>query len=182
MRFIRKELSPANKPQYLLALGRKDIELLIGEAVNAARYTPSTQEQKDNKRRLRSIAAALGEALDVAKADNDEGARVAPEDRAKYKADIDKNPMLDITRMEIIDHRNTEMPSATRRETIFWDKSVELTSSVQDNGRTLKLFLNDRSKEDIERIERENVQQFYSLTHQGDPADFIRKFMELING
>ena len=154
MKFIRKALSPANKRQYLLALGRKDIELLLGEAINAARYTPTTMAAKDDKRRLRSIAAALGEALEVAKEDGDDYARVPVERRQEYKDALDnENPLLNITRLELIDHRPRPDGTVKGRTVVFFDPSTKVESSIQDGGRTMKLFIDKREPHEMLDLE-----------------------------
>lgn len=85
-----------------------------------------------------------------------------------------ENTLVNVTRFEIVDHRPcsnckgkmwvlTETDSAAGqsiafkkecpacqgrgvkgREVIFWDKDVEVEQSLQDNGRTLKLFIKER--------------------------------------
>jgi hypothetical protein len=47
-----------------------------------------------------------------------------------------------ITRLEIIDHRKTANPAG--RAFVAWNAA--LTPSVQDNGRTLKIFVTDEVK------------------------------------
>lgn len=76
MRFKTIEISPAGKKQYLVALGRVDIELLLGEAINAERHLPRTDSLKPIRHRLKGIVAGLQEALEIAKADGDEGDRL----------------------------------------------------------------------------------------------------------
>lgn len=168
MRFIRTELSPANKKQYLMAMGLKDIELLYETALLAHKYMPNTKELKDSKRRLSKISRAFGLAIEEAKQDGDDGERVAVADRQAYKDRLTANPMLDITRMEVIDHRqcascngrgvvlaedygqkpriclNCNGRGSGGRNVVFWDSNVEVKSSIQDEGRTLKLFVDDR--------------------------------------
>ena len=161
MRFRRIELSPANRRQYTFALGRKDIELLMQESLNAHRYMPNTPELRESKQRLSKITRAFYEALEVAKQDGDDGARVPIQDRQKYKTELTKNPLLDITRFEIIDYRSC--PNCDGRGTnddhicdecggarilgrtpIFDNQNLVLKSSVQDEGRTLKIFIDKR--------------------------------------
>jgi hypothetical protein len=174
MRFIRKELSPANKRQYLLALGRKDIELLLGEAKQAYRYMPSTAPLREDRQRLNGIIKGLAEALKQAEADGDDYDRVPVAQRQAYKNYKEDHPLTDITRFEIIDHSRcrtckgkghvlkvpTELTTSSAllkklcpdcrgltckgREVIYWDERKEMTSSVQDDGRTLKIFIDDR--------------------------------------
>ena len=81
MRFIRKEISPAGKYQYLLALGRVELELLLGEAINAKKHTPAVEGMKPVRNRLSRIVSGLQKALDVAKADGDEGDRLPWDER-----------------------------------------------------------------------------------------------------
>lgn len=177
MRFTRTELSPANKKQYVMAMGKKDIELLREVAHLAHKYMPNTKELKDDKRRLSSIAQAFSQAMEQAKNDSDEGDKLPLEERQKFKNAINENPMAEITRLEIIDHRpcptckgsrrvQTETDSAAGQSTsfsvecpecygmgskgrqhIFTDPNVEVKSSVQDQGRTLKLFIDKREEE-----------------------------------
>lgn len=48
-----------------------------------------------------------------------------------------------VTRFEIIDHRKrTDTPG---REVIFWDDKYTLELSLQDDSRTLKVFVMDRN-------------------------------------
>lgn len=168
MRFKRVELSPANKKQYTFSLGRKDIELLREEALLAHKHMPNTAEFKDAKRRLSSMQRAFNDALKIADQDGDDGDRIPLEQRQAYKDEAEANPLLDITRFEIIDYRPCTNCNATGwvvpttygekpkecficyglgrkgREVIFWDKSLTIRSSVQDQGRTLKVFLDER--------------------------------------
>ncbi len=172
MRFKRVELSPANKRQYLIALGVRDIELMLGEALNAAQHTPPTKENKHDRRRLNAIVKGLRDALKVAESDRDNGTRIPVDERDQYSDEDTGNPLEDITRLEIIDHRPCsscrgrcaanylqgdgsykEMPcdvcsgmGAKGREIIFWDEESRVTPVVQDKGKTLKLFLTERGE------------------------------------
>lgn len=155
MRFKRVELSPANKRQYLIALGRVDIELLLGEAINAKKHTPDTADFAETHSRLASIVKGLKQALVAAQADNDEGYYVHSADRNKYKHDSETNPLIDITRFEIVDHSKSlydEKGNALEgkgRTVIFWDENKKIESSIQDGGRTLKVFIADREQENV---------------------------------
>lgn len=51
-----------------------------------------------------------------------------------------KHPVQIINRLEVIDHR-TDSDDFGRRLVIFTDKPFHVTESRQDNGRTLKIFL-----------------------------------------
>ena len=166
MRFKRIELSPANKKQYLFTLGRKDIELLWHEALLAHKHMPNTSEFKDAKRRLSSMSKGFAEALQIANQDGDDGDRLPLEDRQAYKDAKDNNPLIDITRLEFIDHRPCKTCKGDKwiheegkkpfecpecqglgskgRQVVFWDKDVQVESSVQDEGRTIKLFISER--------------------------------------
>lgn len=171
MRFKRIELSPANKKQYLLALSKRDLELLHGEALNAYAHMPRTPDAKVDRQRLHGIVKGLEEALEAVKNDSDEGEKVHRFERSKYlsyKDSLDANPMAEITRLEIIDHRActscegtgwktptdygqrpTECKSCSGlggrgRSVVFNSPDVEVTSSVQDQGKTLKLFVEER--------------------------------------
>lgn len=144
MRFIRRELSPANKRQYLIALGRRDIELLLGEARQAHRYMPSTASLRKDRQRLNGIIKGLTEALKQAEEDGDDYNRVPVEDRQAYKNYKEDHPLVDITRLELIDDRQCEVRDEPSRSVMFDDKDIELESSVQDEGRTLKLTINNR--------------------------------------
>ncbi len=174
MRFVRIEQSPANKKQYTMAMGKKDIELLKEMALLSHRYFPRTKALQDDRRRLASIAKAFAEAQKLVEYDTDEGDRLPLEERQKYKNKLNENHMAEITRLEIIDHRPcpkchgdrfvlTETDTAGGQSTafrkecpecqgmgskgrqhIFTDPNVEVKSSVQDEGRTLKLFIGER--------------------------------------
>lgn len=160
-----------------MAMGKKDIELLHEIALMAHRYTPNTRDMHDSKRRLASIAKAFAAAKAEVEYDSDEGEKLPLEQRQQYKDALEANPMAEITRFEIIDHRECvwcrgrltanylqkdgsykELPCdkcdgsgiSGGRKVIFWDKNAELTSSVQDNGRTLKLFIDDRKNKLVE--------------------------------
>lgn len=158
MRFTRTELSPANKKQYVMAMGKKDIELLHEIALMAHRYTPNTKALHDDKRRLASIAKAFAQAKASVEWDSDEGERLPLEERQAFKDKLAENPMAEINRLEIIDHRpcqdcdgvghyNDQLCPTCQgmrtpgRSVVFWDDQTELKSSVQDQGRTLKLFV-----------------------------------------
>jgi hypothetical protein len=176
MRFKRVELSPANKRQYMIGLGVRDIELLLGNSLAATRSLPVLPEFKEARKRLQKVSKGLAEALEVAKKDGDEGQRVPVEERANYLKASEDNPMLDITRLEIIDHTPcatckgklyvlSETDSAAGQSTafrkicpeckgcgcrgrivVFNNENIEVRSSIQDNGKTLKLFLDERKK------------------------------------
>lgn len=199
MRFKHVELSPANKRQYMIGLGVRDIELLLGTSLATTRNLPVLPEFKEARQRLQKVSKGLAEALEVAKRDGDEGQRVPIEERANYLKAKDNNPMLDITRMEIIDHRpcngcngegfirNANDPSRgilcgkcdgakmRGREVIFQSKDVEVRSSIQDNGKTLKLFVDERGKP-------ESMQQIkVIIDEQSDnPLDIHFKDSELL--
>lgn len=53
-----------------------------------------------------------------------------------------------VTRVEVIDH--------TGRSYVNWNILNKVTVSLQDDGRTLKVFV-DRKKEEIEKNERTKV-------------------------
>lgn len=153
MRFKRVELSPANKRQYLLAVGLRDIELLLGAALASNRNIPILPENKYDRRRLTSICKALGEALEVAQDDNDSGSRVPISDRDKYSNE-DVDPLFDITRLEIIDHTKDIENGGGR--TVIFDQynNKQVTSSIQDDGHTLKLFVGDYKGEPRPKLEK----------------------------
>lgn len=154
MRFTRTELSPANKKQYVMAMGKKDIELLKEIALMAHRYTPQTKDMHDSKRRLAAIAKAFAEAEKSVEWDSDEGDRLPLEERQKFKDELFANPMNEVTRLEIIDHSEPVMNErgdlleGKGRTVIFWDANKQVESSIQDKGRTLKLFISDRKSND----------------------------------
>ena len=50
------------------------------------------------------------------------------------------HPVQIVNRLEVIDHR-TDSDDFGRRLVIFTDKPFHVTESRQDNGRTLKIFL-----------------------------------------
>lgn len=81
MKFIQKGISAQGKQVYHLALGVKDIELLIGTARAAAENMPRLPRTKDDRRRLTSMVKALGEGLDMARSINDEGKRLPVKER-----------------------------------------------------------------------------------------------------
>lgn len=172
MRYKRVELSAQDKPQYVIALGVRDIELLLAEAQNAYRYTPKNALAKQDRERLGGIVKGLSEALVAANELSDDGEKVYAEDKHKFRSEyLDK-----ITRFEIIDYRPCSNCNGTRRvltetdtaagqstafskecpkcngmgskgrEVVFWDKDTKITSSVQDEGRTLKVFIDKREK------------------------------------
>lgn len=147
MRFIRTELSPTNKKQYLLALGLKDIELLHQEALSAHRFMPNTPDLHEAKQRLSKIAKGLSEALTIARQDGDEGEDLPKKERQEYRNANVINPMSAITRFEVIDHRPVQgehgIPTVKGRVIVEYNVKVE--SSVQDKGRTLKIFINGRN-------------------------------------
>jgi hypothetical protein len=140
-----------------------------------------------------AIIKGLQEAYNVALKEGDEGLRVPVEERANYLRAKDENPMLDITRMEIIDYRpcaNCEgkgiiinahdnsrgIPCVKcqgarmrGREVIFQSKHVEVKSSIQDNGKTLKLFV-DKREEPLPRKADASDEDF---------KDFMQKFSEM---
>lgn len=172
MRFTRTELSPANKKQYVMAMGKKDIELLHEVALLAHKYTPNTKEMHDAKRRLASIAKGFSQAMAEVQYDSDEGEKLPLEERQAYKDKLDENPMAEINRLELVDHRpcnkchgerrynelqkdgtykSTECSDcqgmgSAGRSVIFWNDHTEVKSSVQDEGRTLKLFISERGE------------------------------------
>lgn len=178
MRFTRTELSPANKKQYTMAMGKKDIELLHEMALLAHKYTPNTREMHDAKRRLASIAKAFASAMAEVEYDSDEGDKLPLEERQAYKDMLDKNPMAEVNRLEIIDHRKCRtchgdcfmnvlqadrtykkqeckecsgMGSKGRTVIVGgpaygYSDDIDISSSVQDQGRTLKLFIQERGK------------------------------------
>lgn len=171
MRFRKVEISPAGKKQYFIALGAKDIEILLGLAKAGIAHTPRTDEGKPLVSRMRSILKGLSEADSIAKADGDDGSRVPVNERHKF-AEPELDPMKLVTRMEII--RDTECPTCkgfglekidknikenlgnlhtcglcggsgnAGREVIFNDYTKMVESSLQDGGRTLKLFIKKR--------------------------------------
>jgi hypothetical protein len=51
-----------------------------------------------------------------------------------------------VTRVEVIDHRMETMAVGTARAFSAWD--VAVTVSVQDDGRTLKIFVKDQTDDD----------------------------------
>lgn len=145
MRFIRRELSPANKKQYLLALGKRDLELLVGVSKLASKNMPILPDNKDDRQRLRSMTKSLSEALEMCIKDGDDGNTVPLSERDEFRKENPKqlDPMEKITRLEIIDHSQYNKAS---RELIFSDRSKQVESSIQDDGRTLKLFIKRRQQ------------------------------------
>lgn len=146
MRFKRVELSSHNKRQYLLALGVRDLELLMGISKAASESMPILPEYKTDRRRLRKITKGLAEAIEVAKADNDEGMSVPVEERANYLRDREENPLEDITRIE---------------------------PSIQDNGQTLKLFIDKR--EPLQEVPVDVV------IKDNDTSEAIKCLLELLD-
>lgn len=198
MRFIRKELSPANKRQYLLALGRRDIELLLGEARQAYRYMPSTAPLREDRQRLNGIIKGLSEALKVAEADGDDYDRAPVAERQAYKDHKEENPLTDITRFEVIDHRpcntcdgsgmrpvaNTDLNSTRAvgyitcegcrdRGRVFVAYDVEVESSIQDEGRTLKIFVDKRKPLAKKKPKLEQKRPSYMNEHLSDAFAFF---------
>ena len=49
----------------------------------------------------------------------------------------------EVTRLEIIRH-DTNSSGVQGREVIFWDPRKKIETSIQDEGRTLKIFVTDR--------------------------------------
>jgi len=174
MRFIRRELSPANKRQYLIALGRRDIELLLGEAKQAYRYMPETASLKQDRQRLTGIIRGLTDALRQATADGDDYERVPIKDRQEYKNHKEKHPLTDITRLELIDDRQCKVCDEPSRSVIFDDKDIELKSNVQDEGKTLKLFIESRNN----LIEHELESSSYIREHLADSMAFFAKSLK----
>jgi hypothetical protein len=196
----------------MIGLGVRDIELLLGTSLAATRSMPVLPEFKEARQRLQKVSKGLAEALAVAKKDGDEGQRVPIEERANYLKAKDDNPMLDITRMEIIDHRTcatckgalyvlSETDSAAGqstafrkicpecqgcgckgREVVFQSKHTEVRSSIEDNGKTLKLFVDDRKKP-------ESMKKIDMITDKmGEPrqtslknSDFDKEFLDFLN-
>ena len=76
MRFRHDQIAPSGKRQYWIALGRVDIELLLGEATNALAHTPDVAALHEVRGRRRGIKRGLSDALAVAKANGDEGDRL----------------------------------------------------------------------------------------------------------
>lgn len=167
MRYKKIEMSPANKRQYLLAVSLRDIELLIGEAENASKHMPVTKDTKYDRRRLGSINKALKEAYAAAKKDQDDGARIPVAERDKYSENTPDNPLHTITRLEIID-------KVKGREVIFWDKNKKVTPSIQDGNRTLKLFIDDRSKDEMLIDNKPDMPPLFSAS---DIEEILSSFM-----
>lgn len=161
MRYKRVTLSPQDKPQYEIALGVRDIELLLGEAQNAARFFPNADHE--DHQRLDGIVRGLRDALEDARSLGDTGQELKSSEKADYR----NHYLKKITRLEVIDHSpcNTcggdmwfktetnamllECPNCrglgvAGRVFIFQDVNKEVTASIQDNGRTLKLFVEPR--------------------------------------
>lgn len=204
MRFIKTDLSPANKKQYLMAMGKKDIELLHEVALMAHKYTPNTKELHDAKRRLASIGKAFASAMAEVEYDSDEGDKLPIEERQHYKDELDKNPLYEINRFELIDARpcsrcqgtgriGTETDSAAGvtisfpkecpicqglgsegRKVIFWDNNTQVTSSIQDQGRTMKLFIDPRD-EPINAVPPRLVDLL------NEDGDVVTKIIELLD-
>lgn len=83
MRFRFSEFAPSNKRQYLLALGVRDIEIMLGLVSRAAesmpRLTRLSNPQYDEVRvRIKSMEKALTSALAEANRLLDDGDRRAP--------------------------------------------------------------------------------------------------------
>lgn len=168
MRLVESTLSPQGKGQYLLALGVRDIELMLGEAENAYRFFPKTPDRKEDRERLGGIVRGLQEARDAAKALEDDGEKIPLDKRYRFRDEYLKN----INRFEVIDHRactackgkgfilnsknngkgmlcaKCEGGMVRGRDVIFWDNKTRITSSVQDNGKTLKVFISDKPTKD----------------------------------
>jgi hypothetical protein len=73
MRYKVTDYSPANKREYWIALGLRDLELLLEEAKNAARHTPLSD--KETRHRLKGIVKGLATALEEAQKLGDDGTR-----------------------------------------------------------------------------------------------------------
>lgn len=176
MRFIRRELSPANKKQYLLALGKRDLELLLGMAVATHRNLPVVDSYKNDRHRIGSAIKTLKEAILIAAEDGDDGDVVPVPLRAEFQRANPRrpDPMSLITRVEVI--RDIECPTCkgwglekidksitdnlgnlhtcglcgglgnAGREVVLNDSTKIVESSIQDGGKTLKLFIKERPK------------------------------------
>lgn len=89
MRLKSDSISPAGNREYWIAVGRKDIELMLGLAISAKHYIPHTEDTRDTRQRLRSMITALTDAKKVAEKYGDEGYRLPFADRlADHKAKV----------------------------------------------------------------------------------------------
>lgn len=83
MRYRYNEYAPSGKRQYLLAMGVKDIEIIMGLIQNACAHAPTLDkinnpEYADVYTRLRSMRRALSQAHTEAEKLSDEGKRRKP--------------------------------------------------------------------------------------------------------
>ena len=74
MRYSNSSYSSSNKRQYWIALGKRDLELLLEEALNASRYAATAMSDED-RHRLKGIVAGLQDALRDAEKLGDDGGR-----------------------------------------------------------------------------------------------------------
>jgi hypothetical protein len=80
MRYKFNELAPSNKRQYFLAVGVKDVEILLGLVNNACDHMPRLRkdhspEYSDIYTRLRSMRRTLAEAHKIGTELGDDGER-----------------------------------------------------------------------------------------------------------
>ncbi len=195
MKFVRRALSPANKRQYLLSLGQRELELLEGATMAASANIPLLTEWKLDKALLNNMTKALRQASKDAHSDGYDGSKIPMAERPELNRREEANPLHAITRFEIIDHRpcrkcqgqggveGTECPAcygmgSKGREVIFYDHVTAVESSIQDEGRTMKLFL--RLREDDEKISEEPLKKFAGLTKEQQEA--LLRYFEDNNG
>lgn len=84
MRYKLTDYAPSNKRQYSFAVGKKDIEILMGLVSNACLHRPALPKTPENAQywdiynRLRSMNQAFRKALTEAEALGDDGERRKP--------------------------------------------------------------------------------------------------------
>jgi hypothetical protein len=81
MRYKFTEIAPSNKRQYVFAVGKKDIEILMGLVANACAHKPMLPRTPENEgylevyNRIRSMRRDFNKAYEEAKKLGDDGNR-----------------------------------------------------------------------------------------------------------
>ena len=81
MRYKLTDYAPSNKRQYTFAVGKKDIEILMGLVQNACLHAPNLPKTPENTNyldvysRLRSMRRSFAEAHRIAEGLGDDGER-----------------------------------------------------------------------------------------------------------
>lgn len=81
MRYKLTDYAPSNKRQYTFAVGKKDIEILMGLVQNACHHAPTLPKTEENEvywdiyNRLRSMRRSFAEAYQEAEKLGDDGKR-----------------------------------------------------------------------------------------------------------